>query len=279
MHALGQLTNRDHVILDWLYDHKIMTTAQLARGLFPSLDTAQERLRKLHLLGLLDRGRMYREGGGKHSWRYMLDHDGWAIVAAYRGDSPPPRHDKIRARNLNLVQSPKTAHLLGVNTFFTDLAGYARTHPGASLDRWWPESRIAALAPVTFITAGPLARPDGHGVFTDAGSTVAFFLEYDTGTEPLQKLVDKLDGYAALHRAGLQWPVLFWLHSTAREHNLHRRLGSASVVTVATAARDRAQMTRSTPAGAMWLIHGEQVGRRTRLVDLPCGGLPTLTGQ
>lgn len=187
-----------------------------------------------------------------------------------RGDAPPPRRDKIRARNLNLVQSPKTAHLLGVNAFFTDLAGYARTHPGASLNRWWTESRIAALAPVTFVTAGPLARPDGHGIFTDAGGTVAFFLEYDTGTEPLQKLVDKLDGYAAL-----QWPVLFWLHSTAREHNLHRRLGSAPVATVATAARDRAQLTRSTPADAMWLVHGEQTGRRTKLVELRCGNLPT----
>ena len=84
---------------------------------------------------------------------------------------------RVRAdltRNLNLVQSPKTEHLLGVNTCFTDLSGYARTHPGASLDRWWPEFRMAALAAVTFVTVGPLARPDGHGVFTDAGGTVAF---------------------------------------------------------------------------------------------------------
>jgi hypothetical protein len=28
IHALGQLTDRDHTILDWLYDHKIMTTVQ-----------------------------------------------------------------------------------------------------------------------------------------------------------------------------------------------------------------------------------------------------------
>ena len=92
---------------------------------------------------------MYREGGGKHSWRYMLDYDGWAIVAAYRGDDPPPRRDKIHARNLNLVQSPKSEHLLGVNEFFTDLAAHARTHSSASLDRWWPESRIPALAPIS----------------------------------------------------------------------------------------------------------------------------------
>jgi predicted transcriptional regulator len=107
MQVLGQLTDRDNLILEWLYDHKIMTTAQLARALSPSLDSAQERVRKLHVLGLLDRGRMYCEGAGKHSWRYMLDYEGWAIVSAYRGDALPPRRDKIRARNLNLVQSPK----------------------------------------------------------------------------------------------------------------------------------------------------------------------------
>ncbi|HZN73784.1 MAG TPA: replication-relaxation family protein [Micromonosporaceae bacterium] len=274
MHALGQLTDRDHAILDWLYDHKIMTTAQLARALFPSLDTAQDRLRKLYLLGLLDRGRMYREGGGKHSWRYMLDQDGWAIVAAYRGDDPPPRRDKIRTRNLRLVQSPKTEHLLGVNSFFTDLAGYARTHDGAELRRWWSEAQIAGLSPVTLATPGPLARPDGHGIFTDAGRTVAFFLEYDTGTEPLQKLVDKVDGYAMLHRSGLRWPVLFWLHSSAREQNLHRRLPAILRAAVATAARDRAARVGETPADALWLVHGERTGRRVQLVEVPCGNVP-----
>jgi hypothetical protein len=271
MEVLGQLTDRDHLILEWLYDHKIMTTAQLARALFPSLDSAQERLRKLHLLGLLDRGRMYREGGGKHSWRYMLNYEGWAIVSAYRGDDPPPRRDKIRARNLNLIQSPKTNHLLGVNDFFVDLAAYARTHPAASLDRWWSESMLIRLAPVTFINAGPLARPDGHGIFTDGGRSMGFFLEYDTGSEPLDRLVDKLDGYATLSRAGLRLPVLFWLHSSAREHNMHRRLPSQLSVSVATAARDRFTAAHAGPADAVWLVHGRDNARRARLAQLPGG--------
>src|ERR1700760_4137151 len=100
---LSRLTERDHTILGWLYDHKVMTTDQIATALFPSLDTAQERLRTLHVLGLLDRGRIHREGGGKYSWRYMLDRDGWEIVAAVREGRPPPRRDKVRARNIRLV--------------------------------------------------------------------------------------------------------------------------------------------------------------------------------
>lgn len=182
MQALGQLTDRDRIILGWLYDHQIMTTDQIATALFPSLDTAQERLRTLYQIGLLDRGRMYREGGGKHSWRYMLNHDGWTIIAAVRGDGPPPRRDKLARRNLNLVQSPKTPHLLGVNSFFTGLAGYARHHDGAELEQWLSETQVANSMGVV-LSPGPHIRPDGLGVFTEHGRSVTFFYEYDTGTE------------------------------------------------------------------------------------------------
>jgi hypothetical protein len=273
MRALGQLTDRDHIILGWLYDHRILTTDQIATALFPSLDSAQERLRTLFLLGLLDRGRMFREGGGKHSWRYMLDHDGWAIVAAHRGDGPPPRRDKIRARNLHLVQSAKTAHLLGVNGFFTALAGNARSRPGTVLERWWSERQTETVRSIERVL-GPRVRPDGHGIFTADGRTVSFFLEHDTGSEPLQTLVDKLDGYAHLHRTGLHWPVLFWLPSTIRELNLHRRIGHRKDVLVATAAVD-GLWPGTGPADAVWQIHGEDSGHRFRLVDLPSSERPT----
>ncbi len=274
MHSLAQLTDRDHTILGWLYDHKIMTTAQIATALFPSLDTAQERLRTLYQLGLLDRGRMYREGGGKHSWRYLLDHDGWAIVAALRGDRPPPRRDKILTRNLHLIQSPKTTHLLGVNSFFTDLAGYARRHPGTELQRWWSEWRTAN-SPSAVLAFGPRVRPDGHGIFIEDGRTVAFFLEYDTGTEPMKTIVEKLDGYAALGRQGIYCPVLFYLHSHTREQNLHARIGARNNACIATAVRNASAGSKASPADPVWLLHGAQDnGHRLQLSGLPSKGRP-----
>ena len=118
-----------------------------------------------------------------------------------------------------LTRRADLRHLLGVNQFFTDLAGYARTHPGAGLHRWWATARclqagafaadpddlrqLAYRAPI---------RPDAHGVFTDnhpdnpddpddpgepgelekAGlATVPFFLEHDTGSERLAVLVPR----------------------------------------------------------------------------------------
>ncbi len=41
------LTIRDRILLGWLYDHGVLTTDQIAHALFPSLDYAQTRLRRL----------------------------------------------------------------------------------------------------------------------------------------------------------------------------------------------------------------------------------------
>jgi hypothetical protein len=116
----------------------------------------------------------------------------------------------------------------------------------------------------------PRIRPDGHGIWAEAGRSVPFFLEYDTGTErPLQRLVDKLDGYADLARVtGRVWPVLFWLHSAARERHLHRLLAEGGgYPLVATAARDDAAAGGTSPAEAVWWLRRRD-GGLLRLVDL-----------
>src|SRR2546429_3592938 len=95
------------------------------------------------------------------------------------------------------------------------------------------------------------------------------FVEYDTGAEPLRSLLDKLDGYHELaKKIGRAWPVLFWLHSAARERNLQRELADERlVVPVATGARDHATAAGLCPAEAIWAtVHGD--GQRLRLIDL-----------
>ena len=83
----------------------------------------------------------------------------------------------------------------------------------------------------------PAGRRD-HGT-----RTVPFFLEHDTGAEPLATLVGKLAGYQHLaERTGHRWPLLFWLHSSIRERHLHRLFDDAQpppIFPIATAARDR----------------------------------------
>lgn len=252
---LGRLTPRDRHILDLLDQHQTFTTDQLHLLAFTSLARARNRLSTLYARDILDRFRLYQRPGSQ-SWRWTLGPIGAAIIAAGRGDTLP-RPSAVRDATMRLAMSGTLAHLVTVNGFFVALTGHARTHPGARLTRWWNEARCREAC-------GKLARPDGHGVWSDHtrdGVRVApFWVEVDLGTEPLRRVAGKLAGYAALppRRA---YPVLFWLTSAAREANLHAHLSRAGV-TVATAAADSAHG----PAGPVWRV----VGRpgRVSLADL-----------
>jgi hypothetical protein len=100
---------------------------------------------------------------------------------------------------------------------------------------------------------------------------VAFWLEYDTGTEPLARLVGKLDPYARLHAAGgPDYPVLFQLPGPAREAHLHdllahhpQRPGVIVATTTPTAVATRPVGV----TGPVWLLDGATT--RSRLIDLP----------
>jgi len=106
-------------------------------------------------------------------------------------------------------------------------------------------------------------KPDGYGVWTEAGTEVAFFLEYDRGTETHERLAAKLDGYATMASASKdRFCVLFWFPGPKREAAARNRLASAPQP-VATGCQGEA------PASAVWLPVGPTESRRRRLADLP----------
>ena len=276
LRAQASLTERDLVLIGWLYDHGVLTTYQIAAALFPSLDFAQRRLLRLTRLKVLARFRPQKWDGGSHPYHYVLDQLGTEVVAAQRGDDPP-RRDQARRRRSHLTSRANLPHLLGTNQFFIDLATYGRTHPGSALVRWWPASVFHE--PGSLFRKGddpsgwfirPFPRPDGHGIWAENGVRVPFFAEYDRGSERQEVLVDKVVSYsrlAALTR--WRWPVLFWLPSVRRELNMHHLLAAENPrAIVATAAADHAAATGLSPAGAVWWLHGRE-GARLRLAQLP----------
>ncbi|SRR6266545_1526801 len=272
----SHLTDRDHILLGWLYDHGVLTSFQIAHALYPSVDFAQKRLRKLTNLGVIARFRPQKPDGGSYPYHYVLDQLGVEVVAAQRGEDLP-RKDQARLRRWHLTNRANLPHLLGVNQFFIDLAGYARTHPDASLDRWWPAARCQQAGAfrepgedsVQVLAYKAQVRPDGHGIWTERDRQVPFFAEFDTGTEPLWKLLDKIDGYEAIARMYQRvWPVLFSLHSATRERHLHQELSGDGIrYPVATTARDDTTQTGRCPAEAVWCLH-EYDGPLLRLADL-----------
>jgi hypothetical protein len=271
----SQLTARDHILLGWLYDHGVLTSFQIAHALFPSLDFCQRRLRTLYRLRLVARFRPQRADGGSYPYHYVIDQLGAEVVAARR-DERPPRRDHAKLERRRWTSSRTLAHRLGVNQFFTDLAGYARTHPDAQLRQWLPESACRQVTtftgpddPALVRAYQPRVRPDGYAVWADDGAELPVFVEFDTGSEQLSVVIDKLTAYRDLFTTlGRVWPVLFWLHSSARERQMRCRLAELpTVVLVATGARDYAASAGLCPAEAVWAtVHGD--GTRLRLAEL-----------
>lgn len=246
--VFGRLTERDRLICRVLWEHRILTTEQVCDLCFTSLVSTQHRLVALWRLGVLDRFRPLRPTGSE-SWRYSLGPVGAAIVAAERGvDAPRP--SVLRDRVVALAAGQRTTHTLGVNGFFCALHKVARERHDADVVAWWSERRCAA-------EWGELVRPDAYGIWEEDGQRVEFFLEHDTGSEPLSRVAGKLAGYRDLAEAdGTARPVLFWLALSGREPGLRHALGDTALP-VATAV-----LEMGNPADTIWLPVGEEAPRR-----------------
>jgi hypothetical protein len=272
----ARLTARDRWLLRMLHEHRVLTTAQVTQLAFGTTRAATARLATLYQYRAVDRFRPLAPAGSS-PLHFVLDEAGALLLAEEDGITASElgyRRDRAAA----VALSPRLAHDTGANGIFTSLAAAARSSDGRqALERWWGERRCAA-------TWGDRARPDGYCRWAEQqpgqpAVTVDFFLEYDSGAEPLTRVVAKLAGYAALAaRTGITTPVLFWPPSPRREAALQRRLagppppgipGAASAaqvpgVPVATAT---ASASPEGPAGAAWLPAGRP-GPRLRLAQL-----------
>lgn len=276
------LTERDRQVLALLGEHKVLTTTQIAEAAaFMSLRRAQDRLRRLRALGVVFTFRDSYLHGGTSQGRHALGYAGVRLIAAQRAVDPP-RPAAYQQTLERLAAWPKLDHQLGVNEFFCRLAGFARSHGDAvrgtdgigGLTQWWSEKRCGEF----FWTTGQgdaRPHPDAYGCWEQAGRAVRFFLEHDTGTEPLARVTGKLAGYMAFptDRFGV---VLFSVHSAKREVALRRALWRAQGgydpgLVIATAARDHGHPDG--PAGPIWAVWAartaDTVVRRHRLAELP----------
>ncbi|GAA3245564.1 replication-relaxation family protein [Nonomuraea helvata] len=224
---------------------------------FDNEDLARKRLRILHELGLLERFRpRLPMGMGTAPYHYVIGPAGAAVLSA-ENEGTLSTAGYQAAQTLAIAHSQRLAHTIGVNGFGAALRGLARRSPIAELLRWWPESRCRPMW-------GDIVRPDAYGRWRESGLTVDFFLEYDTGSEPLGRVAGKLAEYLALTRStGLTTIVLFSLHSGQREANLRRKLADIPVP-VATGVRS---VVDDGPAGEEWLPIDTQ-GGRMRLAQL-----------
>ncbi|MBB6174962.1 DNA-binding CsgD family transcriptional regulator [Nocardiopsis mwathae] len=258
---IARLTPRDLRIMSLVWEHRVFTTDQIARLEFGSYHTAKKRLPILYRLRALDRFRPWTPVGTA-PWHYILDTPGAEILAAEHGQTARElgyRRDRV----LTIAYRSSLSHTLGVNEFFVDLQAHTRTHDTHLV---WRTARECERQ------FGDIIRPDAAGRWTAGNRSIDFFLEYDTGTEPLRRLAGKLDAYHELNRiTGNRGVVLFYLPSAKREEHLRHRVPNAPVAT-ATAVHG------AHPAERVWTLLNASAPRR--LVDLRTRGLvqPSIPG-
>jgi hypothetical protein len=186
--------------------------------------------------------------GNPAPFHWVLGPLGAALVAAEPASTSPTSTGGA-ASSTTSPPANASAHLVGLNGFFTALLRSARTRPGCSLDEWWSERRCAR-------EWGEVVRPDGYGRLDRARHHPPVPLEHDNGTERLARLAAKLDGYARLAAAAghPNW-VLFTFPGPRREADARRVLA---------------------PDEALWLPIGDP-GPRCSLVQL--AGFPFDRGR
>ncbi len=185
----SRLTERDRQIALDCYEHRVLTTEQLARLYFTGARTARSRLQVLYTLRVLDRFRPpWRRGEGSTQHHWILDEAGAHVVAADQGIE----RRELRWRHttaMAVATSAKLAHHVEVNELMTRLAQDAAGAHG-SLSEWYGER-------TTYRLLAGIATPDGYGVLTLPNlAPVHLLLELDRGTEPAERLHDKALRYA-----------------------------------------------------------------------------------
>jgi hypothetical protein len=228
-YLLFRTTPRDRWLLAMIAEHRVLTAEQITTLAYTSLRSANRRLASLTGLRLLERFRTNRGVDGAIPYHYILGPAGALLVAAAH-DLTPKEFGYDRARLLRQATRADLPHTDGCNTLMIQLAAVHRHDPADQLLAWWDQDSCTRVW-------GDAIRPDAYGVYQhttpDGGTAVcSFFLEYDTGSEPLGRVTAKVRGY---RRYGENYtghrPILIHLHSAQREEHLHNALANLAART------------------------------------------------
>jgi hypothetical protein len=253
----GRLTNRDQRLCRLLWEHRVLTSHQLTQLAFGHLDTAEDRLRTLTHLQVLDRFRPRRDTGSA-PYHYVLGPLGAAVLAAER-DITVTELGYRRATTLAIAHHPRLTELVAANGLFCTLAGHARRHPHTELAVWLSQRDCQAKW-------GQVIQAHGFGRWRDHHSEVSFFLHHHPQQQPIKTMISVLAGYDLLAQAAPQLAtnlLLVWLSHVDQEATLHRLVPPRPYVVATATPHDGAD-----PAEAIWWPLSS-TGSRRRLADLP----------
>jgi hypothetical protein len=253
---LRLLRTRDVCILLMLAQHHYLTTDLLRVLFFPSMRSAQMRLR-----WLTDTRRLlmrYRQLEPRHhGWRrrhslYLLSERGAVVLAR-----------SVRAEVRALVKRSwhaaeyalQLGHDLQVNAFFVSLAAAGRELPGQGLYHWVGQDSLRR----GYQEEGADIAPDGWGRYLTPAGEVMFSLEWDLGSEAPKRLIAKAGAYVSylsVRQGGDLNHVLFVGTGAVREQSIRAaiaRAASAAEHAVPFWTTHAGLLDEHGPLGAVWM--------------------------
>ncbi len=256
-----RLTPRDVRLIETLQRYRVLRRDQVQQLLFPSKNTANQRLRLLHQHGYLARRRLPVEyGQGSGQALYLLAGRGAALLAERRGVDLAEIGWR---RSHNHVSSPFLEHTLMVNDLRLAIELGARQRRD-TLETWLREEELKVRPDRVWIEAQPGQRrrvalvPDAYFRLIAGRQRASFFLEADRATEAQGRWTHKVRAYLAYVRSGAYL----------------RRYGSRClrVITVTTGERRLANLMRTTrqvcdphSRALFWFATQEQIAPQTVL--------------
>jgi len=261
-----RITPRDRHLIHTVYTHRVLRRDQIERLYFPSKNTANARLRRLHLHGYLARRRLPVEyGQGSGQWLYMLARRGAQLLAQTQGIGI---EDTAWRRSHNHVSTLFLEHTLMVNDFRIAMT-LAAKQTGARIERWLREEDLKQRPDRVWLASTHGRRrqvaliPDAYCTLAESDRRAHFFLEADRATESNGRWSQKVEAYLAYVRSG----------------GYARRYGSncLRVLTVTTGEKRMLNLLRSTRragGGAMFWFTTLSQARAESILSAPIWRIP-----
>lgn len=142
---LPRLTDRDLEIVRAVWRLNVLTANHLCEMFFDTRGRGLVRLKQLYEMGVLDRFRPYREGGGSEPYHYVLGREGAAVVAAWTGANVDQAVRRYRgAFGIALARRAVLARSVAVSGFYARLVATQRVNPRCKLLDWLRPEEVQA---------------------------------------------------------------------------------------------------------------------------------------
>jgi hypothetical protein len=196
------LTDRDLVILQALYFHRVLRQDHLQQLFFRSKERTQKRLRRLYNHAYIDRIFVTRTRGGKSPNHYVLDRKGADVLKAEF-----PELEITWYHSYKELSDMYLRHALPLNDVMVFVHAASQQH-NFEIRQWHTQAqlkavqeRVVAATPKGKRSKVPL-QPDSYFEIAANGRLYPCFVEYDGTTQSGTVIKQKVLAYKAYYESG-----------------------------------------------------------------------------